>query len=458
VLKIEPSSRPGINPSCFVDLAFSRRSQSRSRLCRFLTGIFANYGFALSKAGPFGYWTWILVSLGHLLVALVFAEMAGRIPLAGCSYNWNTKLSHPVVGWIAGWMALVAYTVGIAAVTATLFPVFQSLFGWKLDAAETFFMGIGLVFILAVINVYGVRGAAYINLWAVAAEVIALVGFGILLAAAWLLKGVPNVELLTSIPAEPRPYLPAFLMACLLCSWTLLGFEGAADVSEETVEAVKVAPKSIIHSVLSCAVLGFAFVLLLTLNITDLGATAGASDPVTAIISGTFGELAGKAFLVLIFVSVFACALVNMTGATRVLFAMARDGKLPAANWLVKVSRHRVPSNGTWLVAVVSAVFLSISENVTALYGAGAVLFALFYMLTVLGYAVWVRGLPDTDSFSLGRWRWPVVVLAVAWLALEIGILTVPEQFQSVGIATACVLGVGLLLYLATPRSSVQSV
>src|ERR1700722_17501434 len=60
-----------------------------------LTGVISNYGFVLGKAGPFGIWMWVLVSIGHMLVALVFAEMAGRIPLTGCSYNWNSKLVNP---------------------------------------------------------------------------------------------------------------------------------------------------------------------------------------------------------------------------------------------------------------------------------------------------------------------------------------------------------------------------
>src|SRR5580698_10596709 len=64
-----------------------------------LMGIFANYGYVLGKAGPFGLWTWLLVGAGQLLVALVFAEMAGRIPLTGAIYNWNTRLTNPTIGW-----------------------------------------------------------------------------------------------------------------------------------------------------------------------------------------------------------------------------------------------------------------------------------------------------------------------------------------------------------------------
>jgi amino acid transporter len=423
-----------------------------------LTGVYANYGFVLSKAGAFGYWSWLLVGVGHTLTALVFAEMAGRIPLTGCSYNWNNKLTSPLVGWFAGWMALFAYTVGVAAVSVTIVPILQSIFGFSIDPNLTRLLGTLLIVLQVGINIYGVRAAAYINLWAVGAEVIAVFLFAILLAVVWLLNGHPNMALIASIPGEPRPYWPAFLMACLLGSWTLLGFEGAADISEETVDVKKVAPKAIIHSILFCSLVGFMFTLVMTLNISDVSTVKAASDPLSAIVAASLGGAFGQVFLVLVLISVFACSLVNMTGATRVLFAMSRDHRFLASNWLGKVSSHQVPANATWLIGVISSVFLCISDTATALYGAGAVLFALFYLTTVVGYAKSVQNMPATNTFSLGRWHWPVISLASIWLILEIGILTIPDEFHPVAFATAAVLLVGCACYWMAGRKSTRIV
>jgi amino acid transporter len=417
-----------------------------------LTGIFANYGYVLTKAGPFGYWTWILVALGHTLTALVFAEMAGRMPLTGCGYNWNNKLVNPTVGWFAGWMALFAYAVGVAAVTATLFPALHSLLGVELDTSTTRYVGIGLVLLQAIINIYGVRIAAYINLLAVGAEILAIIVFGSLIGGALLIHGHVDFAALTTIPSTPQPYLPAFMMACLLGSWTLLGFEGAADVSEETIDAARVAPKGIIRSIVVCSLLGLFFIIVMTLAIPDLAVTTSASDPVTAIVASALGDGMSKVFLVLVLVSIFACSLVNMTGASRVLFAMARDKRFVASNVFQKVSAHHVPLAAIWLVTIVAAFFLWIADSATALYGAGAVLFALFYLTTVLGFAVGSKKLPTAIGFSLGRWHWPVIVLSVLWLILEIGILTVPAEFHSVAIATGGVLIAGVVLYFISGR------
>ena len=417
-----------------------------------LTGIVANFSFVLGKSGPFGLWTWFIVAIGQMLIALIFAEMAGRIPLTGCSYNWNSKLTNPAIGWFAGWMALFAYVVGVAAVTVTIIPVLHSLLGFPLDASVTRYAALSLILLQAVINIYGVRAAAYINLLAAVAEIGALIAFGIAIAGVLLIHGHANIPLLTTVPPEPRPYLPAFLMACLLAGWTLLGFEGAADISEETVDVRRVAPRSIIQSVIACALLGFLFCAVLALGIPDLAQIVAAPDPVTAIVTFNLGSLLAKTFLVLVLISIFGCSLVNMTGASRVLFAMARDDRMVGAAWLKTISVHKVPNVAIWLIALIAGFFVCVSDTVTALYGAGAVLFMLFYLTTVVGYALGVRHLPHTDTFSLGRLRWPVVSLAIIWIIVEIGILTIPEEFHSVTIATGGVLIVGAILYLISGR------
>lgn len=417
-----------------------------------LTGIVANYGFVLGKAGGFGIWTWWLVVLGHGLTALVFAEMAGRTPLAGCAYNWNNKLASPFVGWFTGWMTFFAYTVGVAAVTVTIVPLLQTALGYTIDPDLGRYLAVGLVLLQAVINIYGVRAAALTNLVAVGAEIFSMIAFGILLLAFVLVKGHPNTELLTAIPAEPKPYLPGFLMATLLGAWTLLGFEGAVDISEETVNVRRVAPKGIISAILMCGVLGFVFIAILTLAITDLAATQASDNPLSLIVSNHLGTMVNKVFLVFVLVSVWACSLVNMTGASRVLFAIARDRRFVASAWFQKISGHHVPGVAIWFVAIIASGFVLMADTVTALYSAGAVFFILVYLVTVVSFALNGKKLPPTGTFSLGRWHWPVVILAALWLAVEIGILTIPAEFRSGTIATGGVLIFGLLLYLVAGR------
>src|SRR2546427_10469725 len=90
------------------------------------TGIFTTYGFVLVNSGPLGIWTWPLVIVGQLFVSLVFAALASRIPLAGYSYQWTSRLANPKVGWLIGWISFVFLIVDVVAVdyavSATVLP------------------------------------------------------------------------------------------------------------------------------------------------------------------------------------------------------------------------------------------------------------------------------------------------------------------------------------------------
>ena len=58
-----------------------------------LTGVFQLFYFGFSMAGPAYAWSWPLVFAGQLMVALCFAELAGRYPVAGSVYNWAKRLA-----------------------------------------------------------------------------------------------------------------------------------------------------------------------------------------------------------------------------------------------------------------------------------------------------------------------------------------------------------------------------
>ena len=52
-----------------------------------------------------GIWLFPVIGVGQLLVALVYAQFAARLPLSGGSYAWASRLANPRIGWAFGWMA-----------------------------------------------------------------------------------------------------------------------------------------------------------------------------------------------------------------------------------------------------------------------------------------------------------------------------------------------------------------
>src|SRR5947208_4329162 len=81
------------------------------------TGIFLNFAFGFGHLGPAMIWTWPVAGIGQLLVCLVLAELATRIPLAGANYQWGARLVNPTYGWFVGALGIMYGAVGLPAIT-----------------------------------------------------------------------------------------------------------------------------------------------------------------------------------------------------------------------------------------------------------------------------------------------------------------------------------------------------
>jgi amino acid transporter len=63
--------------------------------------------------------------------------------------------------------------------------------------------------------------------------------------------------------------------------------------------------------------------------------------------------------MLLVFLSIFACALANVRTLSRMVWAMARDAQLPASTWLSRISHRNVPANTIRTVAAIAAILLA---------------------------------------------------------------------------------------------------
>lgn len=103
-------------------------------------GIFGTYGLLLTSAGPVGIWTWLIALAGQLLVALVIAQFAARIPLSGSSYQWASRLTNPRVGWGFGWLTFCYLVTGLVAIdNAMASQCLMPLFGMAPDCKRAGF-------------------------------------------------------------------------------------------------------------------------------------------------------------------------------------------------------------------------------------------------------------------------------------------------------------------------------
>lgn len=427
------------------------------------TGIFTTYGSVLISSGPLGIWTWPVVTVGVLFVSLVFGLFAARMPVTGYSYQWTSRLANPVIGWIIGWVSFTFLVVDVVAVDyAVAATVLPSLFGYS-ESSTNAWVATGVVILLqALLIMFSTRVSARINSIAVGTEVVGIVGLTILLVVVGAIKGDLHWGHLFSHGTVSShgwwsygsaSHASPLLLAFLLGSFTIVGFESAANLAEETEDPHRTIPRSMWTAVALSGVIGFGFLIALTAASNDIGALTQSGTPVADIIEHILGNVVGKIFLVFVTFSIFACGLVIFITCVRVTWAMSRDQRFPGASiWREVSTAHGTPLRATVMVGVVIeivlAVFATRQDALFKLFSAATLLPCLIYLATVILYLASRRRLPHyAGAFSLGRWELPVVVLALVWLLFELSIFR-DSSFKDPWIYSGVMVAIGLV-YLA---------
>jgi len=401
------------------------------------TGIFTTYGSVLKSSGPAGIWTWPLVVVGQLMVAYIFGSLAARIPVTGYSYQWMSRLANPVLGWIMGWASFSFLAVVVVAVdytiASTVLPVLLTYGGTLVNA---WVVTAVVLLAQALLVGFSTHWTERVNNFAVSAELLGMV----LLVVLLLIVGAVARELhlgnlfsTGTVPVEgylsvgTLTHVGPWMIGTLLGAFTIVGFESAANLAEETKEPARVVPRAMVQAVLASGILGFLFLIAITVLAGDPVALAGSNTPIADVIDRVLGRYVGTALLVLVVISIFACGMVILMTGTRLVWAMSRDERFPGHRlWHPISRRYRTPmaaTAGVFLVAeVILAVFALQTDALFSLFSAATLLPALIYAATVVLYVVKRKSLPPSQGFTLGRWETPVIVLAVLWLVFELAL------------------------------------
>jgi len=436
-------ARAGYRPELRRSLRFFSMFAIAFSIISITTGIFLNYGFGLNYWGPASIWTWPIVGVGNLMIAFVVAELGTRIPLAGYAYQWSARLVNPTYGWFVGFAGLLYMSVGGGAIMlGVASPLLLSEFNVA-SPNPRLVLSVAIILMLlpVVINIISMQVAARVNNIAVFTEIIGTVLFGVLLLVLWGVKSKPSpygVSILTNTTSVfHNPTWYAFTLAGLLGAFTLVGFELAADMSEDAVNPVRSVPRGVIWAVVLSVVLGMVALVGFTVAIPDLRTVESSGLPLLTIAGYWLPSWLVKVFVAFVIFSMFAILVVGAGAQARLAYSLARDNMLPFSGQLRKVNvRSQTPiiallAFGVIDLGVMWYGYLQTSAFLT-LVGATAIIPYIIYFLITVAYAVKRR---TTDSipgaFTLGRWAWPVIGFVLAYTVIIMLALSLPTPFHS---------------------------
>ncbi len=435
-----------------------------------MVGIFSLFVLGLGTGGPAYIWlTWIPVA-GMLLVALVFGELASHYPVAGALYQYSKYTVGRRFGWFVGWFYGIALLVTVASVDAGAVTYVVALgrdwFGWNFNPASHMVILIVTLSLLALqttLNTIGAKVMGRVAQLGVYVEILGTFGIAIVLGiygfhhGLGFLTSTQNVQHAAGNPLGLNfggSWIGAALVAVLAPVYIFYGFESAGDISEETRNAGRQVPRAMRLSLLGGGIASFVLTAALLLAMpAGAGTVADTVNKggIPYIISGLPSWLQ-EAMLVLIVVAFFSCGSAVQGAGSRLAFSYARDGALPGSKWISEVSqRFKTPANALFGGALVTVVFIGLAfaspthdvkiwfitypanTNVlVSLVSFGVSGIYLSFLLTVIGSMIArARGWAPAGKFKMGRWAWPVSIVAVLYLALMLVNVVLPSGLGS---------------------------
>src|SRR3954452_20803956 len=357
-------------------------------------GIFATIGTAAAGdahrpgAGPALMISFILTAVVCGFTALCYAEFASMVPVSGSAYTYSYATLGELVAWIIGWDLMIEYAIGNVAVAISWANYMNTLLegfgivlpGWltvdystamskmpQVVAAAPHLFGIpiifnilavGIVTLITIVLVWGIRESASFNFWMVAIKLVVL-GF-------FVLASVKFVK-----PANWHPFAPngfhGIATGAAIVFFAYIGFDAVPTAAEEAGNPKRDMPIGIIGSLIVCTIIYAAIAAVFTgmIPYSALVKTLASEQAEPLTMAMKYVGQAGWMVGIVAFGSVVAhtaVLLVFQLGQPRIFFAMSRDGLLPPFFSRVH-PRFRTPHVGT----IITGVFVGGAAMVASL-------------------------------------------------------------------------------------------
>ncbi|MFL9951680.1 APC family permease [Paraburkholderia agricolaris] len=396
---------------------------------------------------PFGIYGYVsdaahgMVALAYLvgIVAMFFTAMSYKamsedFPLAGSVYTYAQRGIGETAGFLAGWLILLDYVlipsllyIGSAAALGPMFP----------DVPKWIWV-VGFVVWGAGVNLLGVEFTAKASKAMLYAQLAVLLVFCTVGLHALYFRGIGAGQLTWAPLLQPHSFsIKVVFSAVSIAALSFLGFDAISTMSEEVSgDDRKLVGRATVASLI---IVGALFILQ-TWIAADLARGMKFTSVDTAFYE-TAGVAGGKWLYQLTSWSTViawgvANSLVSTASIARILYSMARDGRIPAV--LAKVSRnYKVPYVSVLLVAAVSLIvslcFVDQLDRITTFVNFGALTGFLVLHVSVVNHFVirrksrdFVRhllfpaigfGIVAYVLYSMGRETW---ILGLSWLAIGV--------------------------------------
>src|SRR5213595_4066896 len=408
------------------------------------TGVFTSLGFQLAdiQSGFALVMLWIVGGIAALCGALCYGELSAALPRSGGEYHFLSKIYHPALGFMAGF---ISATVGFSAPIALAAMAFGKYLNGVLDFGSPVLLSFAVVWLVALFHFKNLQvGSAFQNL----STLVKLVLIVALIVAGFFVHPKQPISFLPAPGDNMSIFGASFAVALVYVMYSYSGWNAAVYITGEIKQPEKNVPRSLLVG--TCVVI-LIYVLLNAIFLATTPAQELKGQLEVALIAGKhiFGASGGRAAGAVICLGLVS-AISSMTWiGPRVSMSMGED------HWLLRLlgrkNPHGIPTNAIVLqLLIVNLLLLTGSFESVVQYTQFSLL--LCSLFTVVGVIV-LRATRPKIARPYRVWAYPLppIIFAAITLWMMFYLLRSKTIESLAGLATALV---GLLLYFCAGKRS----
>ena len=411
------------------------------------TGIFTSLGFQLNniQSGFALLMLWVIGGIAALCGALCYGELAAALPRSGGEYHFLSKIYHPSLGFMAGF---ISATVGFAAPIALAAMAFGQYFNGVFGMGSPMILSFVVVWIVTVFHLRNLRvGSAFQNV----STLVKLLLIGALIGAGFVVPSRQPIGFLPAAGDKASILSGAFAVALVYVMYSYSGWNASTYISSEIKRPEKNVPRSLLVGT------GVVIVIYVLLNAIFLATTPaeelkGQLD--IALIAGKhiFGENGGRFAGAVICLGLVA-AISSMTWiGPRVTMSMGEDHWL--LRWLGGKNEQGIPTNAV-LVQLLFVNLLLLTQSFQDVVRYTQFSLLLCSLLAVIGVIVLRCTHPEiTRPYRVWLYPIPPLVFSIITIWMMFYLLRSHATESLAGLATALL---GLLLYFCARQRGTRS-
>jgi basic amino acid/polyamine antiporter, APA family len=401
------------------------------------TGIFVLTSVAANKAGPGMMYSFVIAAVVCALTALVYAEIASMIPVAGSAYTYSYAVMGELIAWTVGWALILEYAVAASAVAVGWSGYINGVMshhglglppGLMVGSFSTITLADGtqttgsfnlMAFLVSLLVtwllVIGTSKSAKVTSALVLIKIAALTAF--------VIYALPETKQENFSPMLPLGWNGVSTAAASIF-FAYVGFDAVSTAAEETINPKRNIPIGLIGSLAICTIF---YLLVAYAAVGSVGAQPGGSlslsnEPLAFVLRELNHPAIGDAVAAAASIALPSVVLMMIYGQTRILFNMSRDGLMPKMFSKVHPKYH-TPHVITWITGILVALFASqLNVDVLADISNAGTLYA--FLAVAVGVMILRVTQPDRERSFKTPFIWvigPLAAIGCMYLFYSLG-------------------------------------